>query len=237
MVLTLLEVLPPEVPIVVCETAATRAMWSELFPTVNRSRLLPFNRAATYFASRLYSVIPSPYGAHGKHGGEPLSMQAATRFRSHLPAHITAPRPRDTVLVISRGDRGNRRCTTHDELIRRLEAALAPRWKVVSFVGTKQSQLQNARLWARARLVVGPHGGAYMNLPYAQPGTPVVEIGYDNTLGRKAMPFPPYYMVRAHKLSLPYWLVLSKGSYVGPIECDVEMTVQTARAAINQSTD
>ena len=36
---------------------------------VRRDLLLPFDASATYYARRLYSVVPSPYGPHGRDGG------------------------------------------------------------------------------------------------------------------------------------------------------------------------
>lgn len=73
-VLTLLDVLPG-VPVVVCDSARLSAMWAML--NVDRARLLPFDPKSTYYAQRLYSIVPSPYGPHGRSGGEPYSEQVS----------------------------------------------------------------------------------------------------------------------------------------------------------------
>ena len=40
------------------------------------------------------------------------------------------------------------------------------------------SLAETAQLFSRAALIVGPHGGAFLNMIYCSAGTPVVEIGY-----------------------------------------------------------
>ena len=243
-VLTLLDVIPSSSPVVVCANRHLTVLWDSL--SIERSRLLPFDSSATYFARRLYSVVPSPYGPHGRDGGEPCSRQSFTRLQSHLLAAFRAPTQRDIILLISRGDRGTRRCSTQLALLSALRRVFEPAFQVVEFVGTHRQlaninsrterlvdQANNARAFRRARLIVGPHGGAFMNLVYAQPRTPVIEIGYYDISRRRGMPFPPYYMLAAHGFGLQYWLVLSKGTYTGTIACDVNLVVQTARVALN----
>ena len=41
-----------------------------------------------------------------------------------------------------------------------------------------------------SKIVIGPHGGAWLNIAFAPPGTQVVEIGYNS---KSSMPFPNYF--------------------------------------------
>ena len=60
-------------------------------------------------------------------------------------------------------------------------------------------------------MIVGPHGGGFMNLMYAAAGTDVVEIGYyGQEKQRAAMQFPSVYMTLAAHLSQRYWLVMGR---------------------------
>ena len=80
-VLTLYDVLPASVPIVVAWSPALERMFAML--DVDPRRLVRFDTAATYYAKVLYSVVPSPYGAHGALGGEPSGAPAFARVQKH----------------------------------------------------------------------------------------------------------------------------------------------------------
>ena len=83
-------------------------------------------------------------------------------------------------------------------------------------------------------MIVGPHGGGFMNLMYAAAGTDVVEIGYyGQEKQRAAMQFPSVYMTLAAHLSQRYWLVMGRGSYNGPIDCPVDAVVETVARALD----
>ena len=98
----------------------------------------------------------------------------------------------------------------------KLRARFGGSREVVDLVGTKRTQQENAALFGRARVIVGPHGGGFMNLMYAAAGTDVVEIGYyGQEKQRAAMQFPSVYMTLAAHLSQRYWLVMGRGSYNG----------------------
>ena len=101
-------------------------------------------------------------------------------------------------------------------------------------MGTKRTQQENAALFGRARVIVGPHGGGFMNLMYAAADTDVVEIGYyGQEKQRAAMQFPSVYMTLAAHLSQRYWLVMGRGSYNGPIDCPVDAVVETVARALD----
>ena len=81
-VLTLYDVLPASVPIVVAWSPALERMFAML--DVDPRRLVRFDTAATYYAKVLYSVVPSPYGAHGALGGEPSGAPAFACVQKHM---------------------------------------------------------------------------------------------------------------------------------------------------------
>lgn len=56
-------------------------------------------------------------------------------------------------------------------------------------------------------------------LRYLGRGTPVIEIAYDSKAG---MAFPSYFFTFADRLGLPYWIIMAKGSYGGPITIDLD---------------
>ena len=120
----------------------------------------------------------------------------------------------------------------------KLRARFGGSREVVDLVGTKRTQQENAALFGRARVIVGPHGGGFMNLMYAAADTDVVEIGYyGQEKQRAAMQFPSVYMTLAVHLSQRYWLVMGRGSYNGPIDCPVDAVVETVARALDGGGD
>lgn len=230
-VLTLYDVLPSDVPIVVARSPALDRAYQML--NINMKRLITFDSACTYYADRLYSIGWEPWGRNVQ-GGEPTSPQSTQRMRKYLrPASFLRPNAEaDLILFVSRADRSSRRCTTHAELGQALLAKTDD--MLVEFVGSDHTLVEAQRLFARARLVVAPHGGALLNMAFMAPGAGVVEIGYYEPHSRngtryKSMRFPPWYFVFAKQLGLRYRLVMGAGSYTGDIECPVD---PTARAAV-----
>jgi len=217
-VLTLLDKLPQDIPIVVVLNTKTRPLYKLL--DIDITRLIAFDAKSTYVASKLYSIVPYPYGMHGKDGGEPISFQAYQRVKQHIVDLPQIPlRERKNIVVISRKDRTTRRCSNHQELMATIQKQYGSKYNIVEFVGDDHSHTEAMDIFSHANVVVGPHGGAFMNLIYVAEGTRVVEIGYDDT---KNMPFPSYFFIFAQKLSLNYSVVIGKGSYGGSIECPID---------------
>ena len=88
-----------------------------------------------------------------------------------------------------------------------------------------------AQLFSRAALLTGPHGGAFLNLVYCAPATPVVEIGYTQA---QPMAYPSYYHTMARRLGLPFWVVLGSGSYDRPITAPVGEVAGLVAALVGQ---
>ena len=87
-----------------------------------------------------------------------------------------------------------------------------------------------AALFSRAALLTGPHGGAFLNLIYCAPGTPIVEIGYTSS---QPMAYPSYYHTMARRLGLPFWVVLGSGAYDRPITAPVSELVELVASLLS----
>ena len=222
--LTLAEVLPDEVKLLVSWNDCLKDLY-ERFPSLDANRMVHFDEQKTYYAREMYSIVPAPYGEHGILGGEPQSDQSLQRIRNSLMPNLPPVSERGKKLVlIDRSDRSARTCKNHDQLRETLQMKYKGGLEIVNFVGTAMTQAENEALFQRAAIVVGPHGGAFMNLMYALEGTHVVEIGY---WGSSSMCFPSYYMTMAKKLGLNYWLIMANGEYNTKLDCPIDLITQT----------
>jgi len=230
MVLTLAEVLPDDVKLLVNWSECLEKLYAR-FPDLDRNRLVVFDDKTSYYAKEMYSLVPSPYGEHGAQGGEPMSDQSFERVRVGLHSQTPPQNEQRTKLIlIDRSDtKGNRACSNHEELKKQLETNYGSVLDVVSFRGSDMSQEENEALFQRAAVVVAPHGGALMNMFYALKGTKVVEIGY---WGRGGMCFPSFFMSMAMKLLMDYWLVMAEGTYSSPLDCPIEDILKTLNQII-----
>ncbi|GMI21969.1 hypothetical protein TrRE_jg3977, partial [Triparma retinervis] len=159
MILTLAEVLPDDVKLLVSWSDCLSKLYSR-FPALDTSRLVKFDASKSYYAREMYSLVPSPYGEHGKYGGEPMSDQAFKRVRVALQPNVPPLNEQRTKLIlIDRSDTsGHRACSNHEELKARLEMEYGEFLDVVSFRGSDKSQEENEALFQRAKVVVAPHG-------------------------------------------------------------------------------
>lgn len=82
-------------------------------------------------------------------------------------------------------------------------------------------------MFAQAALIVAPHGAGLFNMHFSDPGTPVIEIGYD-----KGYPWPSMFWRQGASTGHPYWPILCSGSYMGPIKADIEAVRVTVIAAL-----
>ena len=89
----------------------------------------------------------------------------------------------------------------HKGIVRTVKATF-PRYKHVVFTGEAPLR-QQAALFHRAALVLGPHGGAFSNLIFCQLGVSVIEYI------AAARQNSPLYMRLANWLGLHYWPLLS----------------------------
>ena len=249
-VLTLLQILPDDVPILVSLTPRLRELYARLGVEPARLHTLPPNGAA--YADSLLSLVTTPFGAL-----EPLGASALRRVRARLVPAPPPPAQRLRVVLLSRADMGHRRSLKNEAaLVRGLtDAARAAssvesralasasaggggggggvEFSVEVFSGSRRLTLaQTAELFSRAALLTGPHGGAFLNMIYAQAGTPVVEVGYRTS---RPMAYPSYYHTMARRLGLPFWLVLGAGAYDRPIVAPLDELVPLIAALLRDT--
>jgi hypothetical protein len=219
-VLTLYDVLPDDVPIVVAWSPALATCFDML--NLNMSRLIPFQPSVTYVADRLYSIVPQPW-SRTIQGGEPVSPQSFARLRAHLKVP-EPPSGRLNVVLIDRADRGARRCLNHKVLDKEVQRFAKDKGMGYNyFVGSQATLVEAQHIFKDAEVVVATHGGALLNMVFMTPGMTVVEIGYyeTNATNYRSMRFPPWYFVMAKRLELNYHLIMAPGAYNGHIDCPV----------------
>ncbi|KAJ3176279.1 hypothetical protein HDU85_007257 [Gaertneriomyces sp. JEL0708] len=123
--------------------------------------------------------------------------------------------------VIDRGHGKPRSIRHHEELLRfvqdELNKANLDRPLTVHSFDASGHVRDHIDLFRRARIVIGPHGAGLINLYWAKPGTYAVEVGYD-----KLMILPEMYAEMALHLDHKYYLCKGKGTYMGPIDVDMD---------------
>ena len=217
-VLQLVHLLPPAVPILVALSSRLRELYAHLGVDAERLHELPPNGAA--YADRLLSLVTTPFGAL-----EPLGAAALRRVRTRFVPVPAPPEQRTRLIYLSRRSLSPRRNLRNEiELLAALRHTLqlqpAPAVHTLEvFDGASGQRLVDiARRFSQAALLTGTHGGAFLNVIYCSPGTPIVEIGYKST---SPMAYPSYYHTMARRLGLAFWVVLGEGAYDRPITAPV----------------
>lgn len=147
---------------------------------------------------------------------------------------VLDPVPRDRVLYLARPGLP-RGVADESRLLARIERALAGSPLRLE-VFRHRTLAEDRDVVRRARAIVGPHGGAFGNLVFAQPGTLVVEfLPIYDTIGRGNDSRPMYWGL-AQAAGLEYWTVTPKRfGYEDPdiaVDPDeVAAVLQTALAA------
>lgn len=99
-----------------------------------------------------------------------ITPETIAFLRAHFLPAGEQPAP-NRLVYISRKDAARRRVLNEDELMRRL----APYGFEAVSLGDL-SVIEQARLFASARLVVGPHGAGFTNMVFARSGAALLEI-------------------------------------------------------------
>ena len=168
---------------------------------------------------------------------------------------------RPTLLVMDRGDRflAPRAFANSKDVLRALAQAVAAREAARDGSGRSglgggvaleivrwkplQSVQQDVVAFRRAALIVAPHGAGLANILFARPGTPVIEVCYDNNasavsrlLGGASFPAPfpcPNTLaLLGANLGLPYWVVTGAGTIASPLLVDVDQLREAAAQAL-----
>eukprot|EP00927_Polykrikos_kofoidii_P015540 TRINITY_DN16924_c0_g1_i1.p1 TRINITY_DN16924_c0_g1~~TRINITY_DN16924_c0_g1_i1.p1 ORF type:complete len:688 (-),score=124.24 TRINITY_DN16924_c0_g1_i1:132-2195(-) len=155
-------------------------------------------RARTLFYADWKS--PVPFGMDGGHCATPPSVIAGTRLtlsEALLPA-ASKIKPRALIFAVRRG-KGNMRGHLHGEpaLEKHLKNIAAEATPVLSFdkFTGNLSPAKTVALFARAKAVVGVHGGALVNIIFCPQDAELFEIGF-------ATPFAGHYRHLARALGL-----------------------------------
>ena len=139
-----------------------------------REALVPFDARRTYsIATLLWLAPPTPQ----------LTSLDANLLRRTFSGHALRPsqqhlRPptRDQIIVIDRSKAERRRLVNHAALMLAVREAVAETdFHVVSF--SRAPVREQVDLFARAALVVAPHGAGEINMLWTHPSTPLIEIG------------------------------------------------------------
>ena len=226
-VLTLYEALPPDIPILISWSPCLAELYGQL-SGLDMSRFVHFDESATYYATEMYSLVPSPYGYLSEYGVERQSAQSVKRVRKYMGNNVGEERG-NKLILIGRSDTAVRNCRNHPALKAALEENFGSEFEIVNFVGTKQSKAQNMAIFKQASIIVAPHGGALLNIIYAPEDTGIVEIGY---WGKNTMCFPIFYCSWSAKMDMDYWLLMGEGEYNAPIDCPIDDVVQEVKNII-----
>ncbi len=137
----------------------------------------------------------------GRYGMHPRGCMTPVRRR--LGAFD--PGPQDTVLYLRRPSHRIRSVDDEEVLLLRLEQMLAGTpYRLDVFESSGDIEADSLRVH-RAKLILGPHGGAMANMIFAQPGTHVLEfLPIYELLARGEDPRPSYWGL-AQACDLTYW--------------------------------
>ena len=117
-------------------------------------------------------------------------------------------------MIIKRA-KGARSYVEHDLLVKELEFL-----NVDIFIFDGSGTLaEHISLFAKADIVIGPHGAGFANLIFCKPKTGIIEIGWDGT---EVMEMDNMYYRLALSVGLRYRLILGHGQYGAPLSCPVE---------------
>lgn len=139
---------------------------------------------------------PGNYGIHPRGSLGPVQQRLG----------INDGTPQDLVLYLGRY-RCARSVGNDEALLRRLRDVLKGSGLRLHEFKASGNLDQDMQLVKRARIILGPHGGAFANLVFAQPGTHVIEFLPTYRLYREGADPLPYYWGLAQSASLDYWCV------------------------------
>lgn len=213
-----------------CEGSPTAPWFWEALGITDRVVQKPLNAREGFVvhANHVLYLDFEPYA--GTEGGiYPRDVLRPVQLR----LGVLDPVPRDRVLYLSRGDM-ERTVANERALLGRLECALADSGYRLE-VSVDRGSLDGVReQMRRARVVLGPHGGAFANLVFAQPGTHVIEFIPSYELPLQGTDARHMYWGLAQAAGLDYWSVAPRrfGWEAPDIEVDPEDAVAVLREVL-----
>lgn len=197
--------------------------------TGNKNRLIDgWWRAKTaYFP-------PGNACANMQKGAQPDALQGMQKaVRTNLPRFRTVKEEMEghiPILLIVRRDirkHHSRAVLNHDEMVEALKTSLRG-WAIEVFSDFPHvpDVLSGCAMFARASLIMGPHGAGFANLICGKPGTPVIEF--------QQAPHSWDYELLTLKLGMPYKGVSTKMEHDGPGSVDVPAVVEAVHKSLQK---
>eukprot|EP00744_Colponema_vietnamica_P021214 GILI01030262.1.p1 GENE.GILI01030262.1~~GILI01030262.1.p1 ORF type:complete len:476 (+),score=109.42 GILI01030262.1:71-1498(+) len=195
----------------------------EVAGLLDRQRLVRWEGPGhVYHAKEVYGVNEAPYCVtdNPHQGGTTTYFPREALLRVRDVLSPTLPDEQRNRIVVIRRDGGTRRLVNHDALLERLKQVFkAENIHVFTAAGPLSEHVD---MFRRAALVIGPHGAGFANLVWCGSGTTIIELGYDSL---EVMGLDDMYYKVSRALDLKYFLALSKGSYSGNIEADLDVVM------------
>ena len=220
----LLDSTPPHIPIVLRYTPALQAAYSSLH--LDSDRIVAYDPSVVYHARRMW-WFRRPEEYTDKYW-QSIRHRLFNSTLRPLPPPSTNYRP---VIVYLHRLKPHRSLTNADEFVSALHDSFpASSYDVVVFNGSL-SLSQSVALFSRTALIVGPHGGAFLNAMFLPPLSSVIEIAYPDSTN--SMPFPPYYYLMSCGLRLLHHVVVAQqGRYDSPMIINVSQVVDSMWTAL-----
>lgn len=142
------------------------------------------------------------------------------RIVTAVPA-LQQTKKQQVVLVVRRDPRKARAraVLNHEEMVDAVKKKV-PGWEIQEFTDFPKSPsiIETCGMFAKADLIMGPHGAGFSNLICAKMGTPVIEF--------QQKPHTPDYELLTGKLKMPYLPVPTDIDHGGPGNVDIEKVLK-----------
>ena len=238
-VLWLLRELPLDVAIVAPRSSSTEKYYRLLAENgLNVSRIIPFQNIASsvLFAQKIFFVGEWPFlhqEGNPNAAGEPTEYPHELMRLVHNAFKQTRRlnHDRNVILVIDRGHQA-RNILEHGSMLALIREIYEPEGFLVRTFSEADfaAPLATHRdMFNSALVVVGPHGAGFSNIVFCEPGTAIIEIGFDRV---EDMFMDEMYYQLALGLHLRYWLVLGQGSYRSAISVDIHAVISSIENAL-----
>jgi len=149
---------------------------------------------------------------------------------------LLEPTPQDKVLYLRRKPDIGRSVAEEELLLSRLSAELAGSGLELEVFQSTLNPDQDRECFRRARVILGPHGGAFANLVFAQPGTHVIEFLPIYQLYGAGRDARAMYWGLSQAAGLDYWTVppLNFDFESADMNVDVDEVIEIVRHVLGQ---
>lgn len=188
------------------------------------SRFVGYDGYRTYHAQKLYFAdFVGLYGNNKAHTRCSLH-EVEAEIGKGVPDPTSAP----YVLWIHREPGHSRSVVNETEIVDWLKGQFGD---VRIYHGT-EPLLDTMKLFAGARLIIGPHGAGMTNMLWTKTKATVIELAY-----RTGMPFPPIFWDVARLTERTYCAMMCEGDYGGTLTCSVSKLESLLKLCLTLSID